>query len=120
MPTGLCNAPGARVFQRLTEYVFQGFSCEILLVCLDYRIEFGGTFKEHKHCSEIVFKRIREANMGISFVNSSLFQPKVVFLGHVVSAEGIHIDPAKTAAVEKYSVPQTIRQLRSFGGPIGF
>ena len=66
-----------------------------------------------------MFKRIREANLKISPAKCSFFQTKLVILGHVVSAEGIHTDPAKIAAVEKYPVQQTVRQLRSFMGFVG-
>ena len=67
-----------------------------------------------------MFKRIREANLKISPAKYFLFYTKLVFFGHMVSAEGTLTDPAKIAAVEKYAVPQTIRQLRSFMGLLGF
>ena len=118
MPMGLCNAPGA--FQRLMEIVLSGLTYEIVLVYLDDIIVFGRSFEEHIHRLQLVFQRIREANLKISPAKCSLFQTKLVFLGHVVSANGIHTDPAKIAAVEKYPVPQTIRQLRSFMGLVGF
>ena len=118
MPMGLCNAPGA--FQRLMEIVLSGLTYEIVLVYLDDIIVFGRSFEEHIHRLQLVFQRIREANLKISPAKCSLFQTKLVFLGHVVSADGIHTDPAKIAAVEKYPVPQTIRQLRSFMGLVGF
>ena len=118
MPMGLCNAPGA--FQRLMEIVSSGLTYEIVLVYLDDIIVFGRSFEEHIHRLQLVFQRIREANLKISPAKCFLFQTKLVFLGHVVSADGIHTDPAKIAAVEKYPVPQTIRQLRSFMGLVGF
>ena len=118
MPICLCNAP--RAFQRQMEIVISGLNYKIVLVYIDDFIIFGRSFDEHIHRLELVFKRVREANLKISPVKCSLFQTKLVFVGGGVSAEGIHTDPAKIAAVEKYPVPQTIRQLKSFIGLVGF
>ena len=67
-----------------------------------------------------MLNRIRDANLKISPAKCSLFQRKITFLGHVVSAEGIQTDPAKVQAVEKYPVPTTLRQVRAFMGLVGF
>ena len=112
MPMGLCKAPGG--FQRLMEIVLSGLTYEIVLVYLDDNIVMGRSFDEHIHRLELVFKRIREATLKVSPAKCSLFQTNLVFLGHVVSAEGIHTDPSKIA------VPQTIRQLRPLMGLVGF
>ena len=79
-----CNAPGA--FQRLVEIVLSGLSYEIVLVYLDVTIVFDRSFDEHIHRLKLVFNWIREANLKIS-AKWSLFQTKLVFLIHVVSAD---------------------------------
>ena len=43
-----------------------------------------------------------------------------MFLGHVVSADGIHTDPSKVEAVKTYPVPKTVKQIRAFMGLVGF
>ena len=37
---------------------------------------------------------------------------KVDFLGHVVSSEGIHVDPSKINAIENWSAPKTPTEIR--------
>ena len=46
----------------------------------------------------------------------NLFKPEVKFLGHVVSAKGIHTDPDKVAAVAGWLRPQTLKEPRRFLG----
>jgi len=44
----------------------------------------------------------------------------VVFLGHVISAEGIFIDPRKVEAVLKWERPTNVTEIRSFLGLAGY
>ena len=44
----------------------------------------------------------------------------VVFLGHVLSAEGLRTDPEKIRAVEEYAVPTTVTEVRAFLGLAGY
>ena len=118
MPMGLCNAPGA--FQRLMEIVLSGLTYEMVLVYLDDIIVFGTNFDEHLERLQCVLQRILDANLKISPSKCRLFQTKLTFLGHVVSADGVETDPSKVKAVENYPVPQTVKQLRAFLGLVGF
>jgi hypothetical protein len=43
-------------------------------------------------------------------------KPEVQFLGHVVGAEGVKVDPFKTAAVNAYPRPTNVKELRTFMG----
>ncbi|MCI53211.1 putative retrotransposon protein, partial [Trifolium medium] len=45
---------------------------------------------------------------------------KVNFLGHVISKEGIAVDPAKIDAVLSWKQPQTVTDVRSFVGLAGY
>ena len=42
--------------------------------------------------------------------------PELEFLGHVVGADGIRVDPKKTAVVTEWAVPPNVSELRSFLG----
>ena len=44
----------------------------------------------------------------------------VVYLGHVISEDGISTDPEKTSAVTKWPAPKNIKELRQFLGFAGF
>ena len=79
-----CNTPGA--FQRLMEIVLSGLTYKIVLVYIDDTIVFDRSFDEHIHRLKLVFNCLREANLKIS-AKWSLFQTKLVFLVHAVSAD---------------------------------
>ncbi|XP_075492370.1 uncharacterized protein LOC142530420 [Primulina tabacum] len=45
---------------------------------------------------------------------------KVAFLGHIVSKEGISVDPSKIESIKKWSIPKTVLEVRSFLGLAGY
>ena len=47
----------------------------------------------------MVWRRIREANLKLKPTKYCLMRAQVPFLGHIVSRQGVGVDPAKTEAV---------------------
>ena len=113
MPFGLCNAPGT--FQRLKQTIFHEELLQILLVYLDI-IVYSNTIADHLKRLERVFQKLREHGLKIEAEKCQFFQSRVKYLGHVVSAEGVTTDPAKTEAVSQWPTPRTLKDLRSFLG----
>ena len=48
------------------------------------------------------------------------YTDRVVFLGYVVTAQGIQVDPTKIGAISSWPSPLTVTQVRSFLGLAGF
>lgn len=44
---------------------------------------------------------------------------KISFLGHVISGQGISVDPMKIQAIVSWKKPTTVTEIRSFLGPAG-
>ena len=65
---------------------------------------------------KMVWKRIREANLKLKPTKCCLMSAKVSFLGHIVSREGIGVDPAKTEAMEKGPTSVNVKDVRAFLG----
>ena len=103
MPFGLCNAPA--VFQRLMDLVLSGIQWERCLVYIDDIVIMGKTFERHLQNLILVLERLRRAGLRLKPSKCSLFQEKVVYLGHVVTREGIHTDPEKVNAVKTCRFP---------------
>ena len=58
--------------------------------------------------------------MYAKFSKCEFWLEHVVFLGHVVLARGIHVDPKKIEAVVRWEQPKTVHEIRSFLGLAGY
>ena len=114
MPFGLCNAPGT--FQRLMEFVLAGFQWQTCLVYLDDVTVYGQDFDEHLKRLREVFQRLSKAGLRLKPSKCFLLRPRVPYLGHVISAEGVSTDPEKVKAVQQWPVPLKVTDVRSFLG----
>ncbi len=114
MPFGVMGGPST--FQRLMDRLLQGLEYRIALAYLDDIIVFGKTIEECIDRLRQVFERIRAAQLKLKAKKCSLFQKETLYLGHVVSSEGVKCDPAKIEAVKNWREPRTVKQVRSFLG----
>ena len=114
LPFGLCNAPAT--FERLMEFVLAGLIGTSCLVYLDDIVIFSRTFEEHLSRLTEVLTRLRQAGLKLKPAKCFLFRKEIIYLGHVVSKEGIATDPSKTAAMDQYPTPKNIHELKQFIG----
>ena len=114
MPFGLGGAPAT--FQRVMQTIFRDEMLEILIVYLDDIIVFSQDIQTHLQRLEMVFRKLREHGLKVEAKKCQFFRPRVTYLGHVVSADGVATDPAKTEVVTNWPKPKTLRDLRSFLG----
>ena len=94
--------------------------CKSCLIYLDDIVVFSHTFEEHIEKLEKVFERLVEAGLKLSPAKCNLFLKELKYLGHIVSPEGIATDPKKVECVRETPVPQTLKQLQSFLGFVGY
>ena len=118
MPFGLCNAPAT--FQRLMENCLGDLNMQSCLIYHDDIVVYSKTLDEHVERLSLVFDRLIDAGLKLSPAKCSLFQDRLKYLGHIVSAEGISTDPQKIQSVRDWPVPKTLEQLQSFLGFVGY
>ena len=114
MPFGLCNSPAT--FQRLMENVMSGLTKKSCMVYIDDVLVIGQTFAEYLANLKEVFMRLQAAGLRLKSSKCFFRTNKVVYLGFVVSREGISADPEKVEAVRNFPQPQDVKSLRSFLG----
>ncbi|KAL7724954.1 hypothetical protein ACLKA6_002318 [Drosophila palustris] len=110
MPFGLHSAPAT--FQRALDSVIGPDMEPYAFAYLDDIIVSGASLEEHVRNLGEVLRRLRQANLRLNRAKCKFFRRSLVYLGHVISGEGIHTDPDKIAAVRELQPPATCRELR--------
>ncbi|GJS84348.1 putative reverse transcriptase domain-containing protein [Tanacetum coccineum] len=110
MPFGLTNAPA--VFMDLMNRVFHEFLDKFVIVFIDDILVFSKSKEEHEEHLRTVLQILRQEKLYAKFSKCEFWLSKVAFLGHIVSAEGITMDPAKVEAITN-GRPTSVRS-RSF------
>ena len=118
MPFGLTNALAA--FMGLMNKVFQDYLDRFVIVFNDDILVYSRTKEEHVRHFSLVLKKLREHRLYAKFSKCQFWLNQVAFLGHVVSTQGIRVDPQKIAAVESWEQPRTVTEVRNFLGLAGY
>ena len=97
-------------FQRLIDTVLMGLNFEVCLAYLDDIIVFSRDLDSHFDRLEILFRRLREAQLKLKPSQCQMLRKQVSFLGYTVSQAGVGTDPDKVAAVKEWPVPQNLHK----------
>ena len=97
MPFGLTNAPAA--FMDLMNRVFRPYLDKFVIVFIDDILVYSGSKEDHEKHLRIVLQILRDKQLYAKFNKCEFWLDRVVFLGHVISAEGVLMDPKKVEAV---------------------
>jgi ribonuclease HI len=115
---GLTNAPA--YFMNLMNKVFMEELDRFVVVFIDDILIHSETTDEHEEHLRIVLERLRQQKLYAKFSKYEFWMEKVAFLGHVLSAEGIAVDPSKVESVTKWEQPLNVIDVRSFLGLVGY
>jgi len=118
MPFGLKNAPAT--FQRFMNSVLTGIQGLKCLVYFDDIVIYAPNLKEHNKKLIQVLDRLREHNLKLQPDKCEFLRKEVIYLGHIITKNRIRPDPNKLYAVEKFSVPRTVKDVQSFLGLAGY
>lgn len=112
MPMGLKTSPSA--FSRLMTVAMSGLNYDKCFVYLDNLICFGRNLEIHnKNLLDILY-RLRKVNLKLNPDKCDFLRKEILYLGHVVSADGIKPDPGKIKALSEYPVPKNSDELKRF------
>ena len=68
----------------------------------------------------MVLEKLREHQLYAKFSKFEFWLKEVGFLGHVISGEGIAVDPTKVDTVTSLESPMLVGEIRSFLGLAGY
>ena len=85
-----------------------------MIVFIDDILIYSPSKEEHENHLKIVLMTLREHKLFAKFSKCEFWLSQVAFLGHVISAEGISVDPAKVSVVRNWKQPNTITEIKSF------
>ena len=89
------------------------------VVChIDDILVWGKDQEEHDARLHAVLRRLEKASITLNVDKCVLSTSEVVFLGHIITSEGIRPDPRKTEAIMKMREPGNVGDLRSFLGMV--
>ena len=118
MAFGLCKAQAT--FQRVIQFVLRGLTWDKLLAFLDDVIILGKDFEDHLSNLRTTFARFKKYNLKLKPKKCSLFHTKTLFLGRVVSEEGVSINPENVEKVTKWPVAKSVKDAEKFLGFINY
>jgi hypothetical protein len=118
MSFGLTNAPAH--FMYLMNSVFMLELDKFVVVFIDDILIYSKAKEEHVDHLCIVLTRLREHQLYAKFSKCEFWLDKVQFLGHVLTAEGVAVDPSKVKDILDWKPPTTVHQVRSFLAMAGY
>jgi hypothetical protein len=112
VPFGLSNEPV--VFMCLMNGVFREYLDKFFIVFLDEILVYSNSEEEHEHHLRMVLQVLREHQLYSKLSKCSFYQNKIHYLGHIISEEGIIVDPEKIEAIKGWKTPKSVTEVRSF------
>ena len=114
---GLTNAPATFMYHM--QRVFQPYLDQFVVVFVDDILIYSQSEWEHEYHLRIVLQLLRDHQLYAKFSKGEFWLTEVRFLGHVVSASGVSVDPEKVKVVMSWERPKLVFEIRSFLGLAG-
>jgi hypothetical protein len=118
MPFGLTNA--LATFQYSMNSILAPFLRKFALVFIDDTLIYGPSLELHWSHLRQVLTVLREHQFYIKRSKCHFVQTQLVYLGHIIAAEGVSTNPNKTDVMWKCSMPTSVTELRAFLGLTGY
>ena len=116
MPFGLTNAP--ITFMDLMNRVFKPYMDQFFVVFIDDILVYSKNKEEHEKHLHVILQTLREHQLFAKLNKCEFWLDQISFLSHVVSKDGISVDPSKVELSWKRTT--TVSEIRSFLGMAGY
>lgn len=115
---GLTNARAT--FRRVVDYTFKGLIGKFIEIYQDDLTVFSKDGISHVDHLTKIFDRCRLYGISLNLAKSIFGVTKGKLLGHIISKDGIKIDPKRVEAIQKIPFPHIVKSLQSFPRKINF
>ena len=88
--------------------IFRSYLDQFVVVFIDDILIYSESQEEHVEHVRVVLEILREHQLYGKLSKCEFWLDEVQFLGHVISVQGIAVDPAKIETVVKWERPQTV------------
>jgi hypothetical protein len=93
---------------------------KLVMVFIDDILIYLKSMEEHEEHLRIILQRPWEHQLYAKFSKCGFWIKEVPFLGHMISPEGITVDPSKVRVVLDWKLPTSVSQVWSFLGLAGY
>mmetsp|Transcript_2979 Transcript_2979/g.8067 ORF Transcript_2979/g.8067 Transcript_2979/m.8067 type:complete len:250 (+) Transcript_2979:1-750(+) len=111
---GFANAPAT--FQAVMNKTFSDMLYKGVLVYLDDILVYGRSKSEHNKRLESVLQLLDQHKFFVNASKCDFERTSLKYLGHIISADGIRVDPSKIDVVQKWPAPTSVTGVRQFLG----
>jgi hypothetical protein len=118
MPFGLTNA--LATFQAYINQALGGLLNDFYIVYLDDILIYSYNASAYEEHVQQVLKRLRQYKLYANLKKCVFSTETVEFLGFIISASGVSVDPAYIATIIEWPEPQTFTQVQQFLGFANF
>jgi hypothetical protein len=118
VPFGLSNAPS--LFMCLMNGTFRNYLDKFVIVFLEDILIYSKSEEENEHRLRLVLQVLREHWLYDKISECYFYQEQIHYLGHIISKQGIAVDPEKIEAIRGWPTPRNVLEVRSFMGLAGY
>jgi hypothetical protein len=111
---GLTNAPAA--FQAAMNKLFTPYLRDFVQVYLDDVVALSSSVPEHMVHLRKVLQVYRENKLKVKLPKCTFFETHVKYLGHILSKDGVQVDPDKLKVLQAWTYPTSKVELQRFLG----
>ena len=104
----------------LMNSVFRDCLDKFVEIFIDDILIYSKSMEEHKEHLRIVLQRLRDRKLYAKLTKCTFYQKQIHYLGHIITADGVSVDPSKIRAILEWPVPQNVSEIQSFMGLVGY